>query len=82
MRKLMIGMLTIALVLVVGTAVYADSNEQGQGTVNFGQMLPMMQQVHPDLTKQQLQEMYTNCHGTNGAAPSKNFIMPNNRMGN
>ncbi|MEX2415760.1 MAG: hypothetical protein WD424_06425 [Paenibacillaceae bacterium] len=81
MKKIMIGILMIALVLTLGSAVYAESNDEGQGTFNFGQMLPFMKQVHPDLTEQQLKDMHNNCHGTNGAAPSKNFEMPNNRMG-
>lgn len=81
MKKLIVGIVTIALVLTLGSAVYAESNDGGQGTFNFGQMLPFMKQVHPDFSEQQLKDMYNNCHGTNGAAPSKNFEMPNHRMG-
>jgi hypothetical protein len=32
-----------------------------------------MQEMHPDWSVQDIQDMYNVCHGTNGAAPSKNF---------
>lgn len=76
MKKLMTGLLTAGLVLGAGTAVLAAENQEplpGQGIVNFGQMLSFMRQVHPNLTEQQLQDLYKTCHGTGGAAPSKNF---------
>lgn len=78
MKKLTAGLLAAGLVLGAGTAVFAADNQgmvqgQGQGIVNFGQVLPYMKQVHPNLTEQQLQDLYNACHGTGGAAPSKNF---------
>lgn len=74
MKKWTIGLLAAGLVLGAGTAVYAADNQTpGQGTFNFGQMLPFMQQMHPNLSEQQLKDMYESCHGTGGAAPSKNF---------
>lgn len=41
--------------------------------VNFGQMKPYMKQMHPDLSNQELEELYKGMHATGGAANSKNF---------
>ncbi|MGI8316904.1 hypothetical protein [Halobacillus mangrovi] len=43
------------------------------GFINFGQMKNIMEDMHPDLTKQEIKEMYGTMHGTNGAEPSANF---------
>lgn len=50
------------------------------GNVNFGQMKPYMKKMHPDLSDQQLEDMYKRMHGTGGASNSKNFqgMMGNN----
>lgn len=68
-KKLLLTLTALVLVLSVGTAAYA----QGEGNFNFGQMLPQMQEVHPDLTTEELKDMYNSCHGTSGSAASKNF---------
>lgn len=41
--------------------------------INFGQMKPHMQEMHPDLSTQELEEMYKEMHGTGGASNSQNF---------
>ena len=41
--------------------------------INFGQMRPYMQEMHPDLSNQDIEEMYKGMHGTGGAANSRNF---------
>ncbi|WP_423799606.1 hypothetical protein [Neobacillus sp. SAB-20_R2A] len=43
------------------------------GNVNFGQMKPYMRQMHPDLSDQQLEEMYKSMHGTGGSAKSQYY---------
>ena len=68
-KKMLITLTALVLVLGVGTAAYA----QGEGNFNFGQMLPYMKQMHPDLTNEQLQDMYESCHGTGGSGASQNF---------
>ena len=80
MRRIMVGRLGGLLALGIGTAAWATGTDNGKEPFNFGQMLPFMQEMHPDLTKDELREMYNNCHGTNGAAPSKNFEIPMNNM--
>ena len=32
-----------------------------------------MKEIHPNFSENELKDMYNSCHGTNGAAPSKNF---------
>lgn len=68
-KKIILTMAALALVLSVGTAAYAQS----EGSFNFGQMLPYMKQMHPDLSTEQLQDMYNSCHGTGGSGASQNF---------
>jgi hypothetical protein len=50
------------------------------GKMNFGQMKPYMEKMHPDLSTQQLEEHYKSMHGTGGASNSENFqeMMGNN----
>lgn len=72
MKKMVVGLLAAGLVLGAGTAaVFAEGNGDGEGTINFGQMLPFMKKMHPDLSEQQLKDMYNSCHGTGGTAPGK-----------
>lgn len=57
MKKVWIVLAAVAMVLALGTAVYAATDEDP----GFQQMLPQMKQMHPDVSEQQLQEMYNNC---------------------
>lgn len=68
-RKLLLTVLTLVFILSIGTFAYA----QGEGNFNFGQMLPYMKQMHPDLSTDQLQDMYNACHGTSGSGASQDF---------
>jgi len=70
MKKVWVVFATVALVLTLGTAAYAASNEDG----GFKQMLPTMKQVHPNVSEQQLQEMYSKCqvNGQNTTGMMKN----------
>lgn len=60
MKKLFIGLITLVLILGIGTSVYAANTDNGTGF--FEQMLPFAKQMHPDLTDQQIQNMYDACH--------------------
>jgi hypothetical protein len=68
-----VGSFIATLVLGIGTEVFANSNDVGEGTLNFGQMLPFMKKMPPYLSENELKDMYNSCYDTNGAAPSKNF---------
>jgi hypothetical protein len=67
MKKLMIGIMSIAFVLGAGTFALAQTDEPGDAMVNFKEMLPFMKEMHPDFSEDELQQMYNACHGTNGA---------------
>jgi disulfide bond formation protein DsbB len=64
MKKLLIGLVSLGLVLGIGTSVYA--NTAGDGFQSFREMVPFMQQMHPDMSEEQLENMYNSCHGENG----------------
>ncbi|MFE8699656.1 hypothetical protein ACFYKX_03350 [Cytobacillus sp. FJAT-54145] len=73
MKKLFTSILTASLFLAIATATFAQDNEVENGVMNFGQMKPFMEEMHPELSEKELKDMYESCHGTNGAMPSKNF---------
>lgn len=71
MKKLWIGLTTLVLVMGIGAAgAYAATTETDSNTNNgkgsFEQMLPHAKQMHPDLTDQQIKDMYKSCHTNNG----------------
>jgi hypothetical protein len=72
-KKLIALVTTTALVLGIGTAALANSDSDVFEKFNFKEMLPFMQEMHPDLDEEQLEEMYERCHGEGG--------MMNGRMG-
>ncbi len=41
--------------------------------IDFEQMLPYMQKVHPTLNKQELEDMYNDCKKTNGSAFNRSY---------
>ncbi|MFG6116910.1 hypothetical protein ACGTN9_17290 [Halobacillus sp. MO56] len=43
------------------------------GVINFGQAKKLMENMHPEWTKEEIKNMYQSMHGTNGAAPSANL---------
>ncbi|SEM15172.1 hypothetical protein SAMN05192533_101218 [Mesobacillus persicus] len=71
MKKLMIGLMSIAFLLSAGTFALAQTDEIGEGSTNFKEMLPFMKEMHPDFSDEELQQMYISCHGNgNKAAPA------------
>jgi hypothetical protein len=73
MNKTVLTLFSAALILGASTSAFAEETNEGKGTFNFGKMKAMMQEMHPGMTDDELKEMYNQCHGTNGAMPSKNF---------
>ncbi|WP_045519407.1 hypothetical protein [Neobacillus niacini] len=72
MKKWAIGILSSALILGAGTAVFAaGTNNPGDGN-SFEKMLPFMQEMHPDSSKEDLQEMYNSCHKDGGMMDRNN----------
>ncbi|GLB59423.1 hypothetical protein [Cytobacillus sp. NCCP-133] len=70
MEKFIAGIFSVSLILGSGTAILAAGDESPEGLFNFGKLKPHMQEMHPNLSGQELKAMYENCHGTNGAKPS------------
>lgn len=64
MKKLFIGLMGLVLVLGIGSGVYAATADNS--TELFEQMLPFAKQMHPDISDQQIQDMYNSCHSNTG----------------
>lgn len=75
MKPVILTILSASLIFGASTSVFAEDSKEGKGTINFGQMKPMMEEMHPNLSADELKQMYNDCHGTNGAMPSRNFNM-------
>lgn len=72
MKKWAVGILSSALILGAGTAVFAaGANDSGEG-IGFKKMLPFMQEMHPNSSKEELQEMYNACHKEGGMMDGTN----------
>lgn len=65
-KKLLVGILTGGLILGAGTFAFAQTNEEGDGVINFEQMQPQIKKMHPDLTEKEQKEMFDSCHGDGG----------------
>lgn len=76
MRKswLMVGV--AVAVLTVGTSVYAATDN---GT-EWNKVLPIMKQMHPKATDQQLEDMYNTCHKAGGGTSDMMKSNLNNMM--
>ncbi|MCD8511078.1 MAG: CUE domain-containing protein [Bacillus sp. (in: Bacteria)] len=61
MKKFIFGIAALGLVFGIGTTVVANSTEDG--FPSFKEMLPFMQQMHPDWSDEELEAMYRSCHG-------------------
>ncbi|MFD2760401.1 hypothetical protein [Lentibacillus juripiscarius] len=66
-KKLLIIALTSFLVLGIGNIVMAKSTPDngGQPGLSFEEMVPFMQNMHPNINEQQMEKMYQDCHGSN-----------------
>lgn len=66
MKKLVIGILSATFILGAGTFTYAQANGNGDGVLNFDQMKPYIEKMHPDLSTEEQKEMFDSCHGNGG----------------
>lgn len=60
MKKVFGGLLATVLALGIGTAAFADGN--GNGTFELEDMIPFMQESHPDWSEDDVEQMYNSCH--------------------
>jgi hypothetical protein len=72
MKKYAVGILSTALVLGAGTAVFAAGASNSGDGVSFEKMLPFMQKMHPDSSKDELKDMYKACHEDGGMMDGTN----------
>jgi len=91
-RKIVVGMITAGLAFgAIGTVALAKelpSKESIQelfkdGIPSFNEMLPFMKEMHPNLSDQQLEDMYQSCHGKDGNGgmmQNPNVIPQHNNM--
>lgn len=75
-KMILVGSLALALAFGASSLAQAYGAEKENEVINFGRMLSHMEKMHPEMSKQQLKEMYEICHGTKGASPSHGFEMP------
>jgi uncharacterized short protein YbdD (DUF466 family) len=61
LKKLVTSAFTIVLLLGIGTGVYAASDKIACKVGDFKEMLPHMQEKHPELSDKQLKEMHKDC---------------------
>lgn len=61
MKKLISGIFAAVLILGLGTGVMAKSGEIACAMKDFKEMLPFMQEKHPELTEKELKEMHKDC---------------------
>jgi hypothetical protein len=81
MKKLTLSFIGAALIIGASTAAFAEEGSEGKGISNFGQMKHIIEKMHPGMSDEEVKQMYNDCHGTNGAMPSKNFnMMDSNHM--
>jgi hypothetical protein len=66
MKKWAVGILSSALILGAGSVVFAAGTNSSGGENGFEKMLPFMQEMHPDSSREDLQEMYNACHNNGG----------------
>ncbi|WP_019153614.1 hypothetical protein [Robertmurraya massiliosenegalensis] len=79
-KKLLVGILSSAFILGAGTLTFAQSNGEGEGWLNFDQMQPQIEEMHPDLTKKEQKEMFDACHGEGGMMENYNSENAKNMM--
>lgn len=79
-KKLIVGLLTGAILLGGAGLTFAQSNGNGEGLLNFGQMKPQMEEMHPELSTKELKEMYDSCHAEDGGMMEG--TTPTNMMNN
>ena len=64
MKKFAAAILSAAFILGAGTAVFAAGNSNGN--FSFEKMVPFMQKMHPNASKENLKDMYNACQKNGG----------------
>ncbi|MGG1399924.1 hypothetical protein ABE288_19210 [Bacillus salipaludis] len=80
MKKIAMSIFSAALILAAGTAVFAAGNGNSDNGLNFEKMLPFMEKMHPNSSKEELKNMYKACHGNGGMMSETNSKVMMNRF--
>ena len=78
MKKILIGGLTILFLLGAGNFAFAQTNENNRGFLDFEEMKPQIEKMHPNWTDEEQREMFNTCHGSNGGMQNQGYHMMNN----
>lgn len=69
-KKLWIGLTAAVFIMGIGTAgayaATADNNKSSENQNFYERMLPLAKEMHPNLSDQEIKEMYNSCHKGNG----------------
>jgi hypothetical protein len=63
MKKFTVGIVSLALLLGLGTAVFAAGNSDSVNGFTFEKILPFMEKMHPNSSESELENMYKSCQG-------------------
>ncbi|MGA8943663.1 MAG: hypothetical protein WB502_13275 [Thermoactinomyces sp.] len=75
MKKIIAGFASLAIILGSGSLVLAETDANQDKNINFGQMKPHIEQMHPNLSTQERKQMFDVCHGKDGMMPAHNQMM-------
>lgn len=75
MKKFISGSLVFVLAIGLATAVFAASDSN-----SWKEMLPLMKQMHPNFSEEQLQKMYEQCRNTKNMDQMMEHMMNNGKM--
>ncbi len=77
MKKKWIGLAVLLLILSIGAVAFAQNAD---GTWSFNDRLPFMKKMHPDMSDQELEQMFNNCQEENGMRNGMHRGMHNRMM--
>lgn len=69
-KKAIIGLITFGIVAGISTSVLAHGGEEDgifSGFLPFDEMKPYMEDMHPDFSDDELEQMYNDCHGSSNS---------------
>jgi uncharacterized short protein YbdD (DUF466 family) len=78
MKKLLTSIFTLLLLFGIGTGAMAATNNLPCSMKDFKEMLPFMQEKHPDLSEKQLKQMHKDCAAQAKKADVTNCPVNNN----
>lgn len=71
MKKLLLSILTASLIIGIATAAMAQQDKE-VNPLNFEEMKPFMEKMHPNFSDDELNKMFESCHGENGMMRNMN----------